>query len=78
MALVALGRVPASALSAILADKRAVLVELPVPALAVVHQTIVAVVSLDGPVGRRAAPFWRLVVLVVTEGESNTQELWPA
>lgn len=71
-ALLALGRVPACALSAILADERAVLVELPVSALAVVDQTVVAVVSLNGPVGRRAAPFQRLVVLV-TVGESNPQ-----
>lgn len=72
-ALRALGRVPARALSAILADERAVLVELPVSALAVVDQTVVAVVSLNGPVGRRAAPFQRLVVLVVTGGENSAQ-----
>lgn len=72
-ALLALGRVPACALPAILADERAVLVELPVSALAVVDQAVVAVVSLNGPVGRRAAPFQRLVVLVVTVGENDTQ-----
>ncbi len=53
-------------LAAVLADEGAVLVELSVPALPVVHQAVVALVTAHCPVGRRPAPLQRLVVLGVT------------
>ena len=53
-------------LAAVLADEGAVLVELSVPALPVVHQAVVALVTAHRPVGRRPAALQRLVVLCVT------------
>lgn len=53
-------------LAAVLADERAVLVELSVPALPVVHQAVVALVTPHRPIGRRPAALQRLVVLCVT------------
>lgn len=53
-------------LAAVLADEGAVLVELSVPALPVVHQAVVALVAPHRPVGRSTAALERLVVLCVT------------
>lgn len=61
-------------LAAVLADEGAVLVELSVPALPVVHQAVVALVAPHRPVGRSPAALQRLVVLRVTVegwGEEN-------
>lgn len=58
-------------LAAVLADEGAVLVELPVPALPVVHQAVVALVTAHRPVGRRPAALQRLVVLCVTVERFN-------
>lgn len=66
-ALVALVRV-LLLLAAVLADEGSVLVELSVPALPVVHQAVVALVTPDRPVGGGPAAFQRLVVLRVTVG----------
>lgn len=53
-------------LAAVLANEGAVLIELSVPALPVVHQAVVALVAAHCPVGRCPAPLQRLVVLCVT------------
>lgn len=51
-------------LDCVLADEGAVLVELALPALAVVHQAVVALLLLDGAVQGRLAALQGLVVLV--------------
>lgn len=53
-------------LAAVLADEGAVFIELSVPALPVVHQAVVALVTAHRPIGRRPAALQRLVVLRVT------------
>lgn len=53
-------------LAAVLADEGAVLIELSIPALPVVHQAVVALVAPHRAVGRRPAALQRLVVLCVT------------
>lgn len=53
-------------LAAVLADEGAVFIELSVPALPVVHQAVIALVTAHRPVGRRPAALQRLVVLRVT------------
>lgn len=53
-------------LAAVLADEGAVFIELSVPALPVVHQAVVALVTAHCPIGRRPAALQRLVVLRVT------------
>lgn len=58
-------------LPAVLADERAVLVELAVSSLAVIHKAVVAVVFLDRPVGWGPAAFQGLVVLSVTDVKSR-------
>ena len=63
-ALVALRLVLGVLLDGVLADEGAVLVELPVAALAVVHQAVVTL--LGRAVQRRLAALQRLVVLVAT------------
>lgn len=53
-------------LATVLADEGAVFIKLSVPALPVVHQAVVALVTAHRPVGRRPAALQRLVVLSVT------------
>lgn len=73
-AFVAFVRVPLF-LAAVLADEGAVFVELSVPALPVVHQAVVALISADRPVGRRPTPLERLVVLHVTRDDRENKKL---
>ena len=60
-------------LDRVLADEGAVLVELALPALAVVHQAVVALLLLDGAVQGRLAALQGLVVLVTARGETADQ-----
>lgn len=57
-------------LTAVLANKGTVLVELSVPTLPVVHQAVVALVAAHRPVGRcPAALQWFVVLCVTTKGK---------
>lgn len=53
-------------LAAVLTDEGPVLIELSIPALPVVHQAVITLVTAHCPVGRRPAAFQWLVVLCVT------------
>lgn len=58
-------------LPAVLADERAILVELAVSSLAIIHQAVVTVVLLDRPIGWGPAAFQGLVILRVTDVKSR-------
>lgn len=61
-------------LPAVLADEWAILVELAVSSLAVIHQAVVTVVLLDRTIGWGPAAFQGLVILRITDVKSRDKE----